>query len=135
MFVIDASVLATWCFPDEKHEVAQAAFALIEREAALAPTLLYFELRNVLVMGERRNRLTEAQTARFLKYVRELPIEVDHDPDESVLLSLVRTHRLSVYDAAYLELAQRRAVSLATLDHVLINAARAEGVPLIAQGA
>lgn len=117
---------------DQKHAVATAALALIEREAALAPALLYFELRNVLLVSERRSCLSAAQTARLLNYVRELPIEVDHDPDEGLLLILVRKHGLSVYDAAYLELAQRRGVPLATLDKALVRAARAEGVPLIA---
>jgi predicted nucleic acid-binding protein len=133
MFVLDASVAACWCFPDESQPNAQAAFALIGQETALAPTLLWFELRNVLLMGERRNRLSEAQTARFLQYMGELPIELDHEPDESMVLGLARTHRLSVYDAVYLELAQRRALPLATLDRALINAARIEKVPLIGE--
>ena len=131
MFVLDASVAASWCFPDEFHPNAEAAFRLIAHEKALVPALLWFELRNVLLIGERRNRLSEAQTARFLKYVNELPIEVDRDPDDCLVLSLARTHRLSVYDAVYLELAQRKAIPLATLDGALINAARAEKVPLV----
>lgn len=134
MFVLDASVAASWCFPDESHANAEAAFGLISQESALAPALLWFELRNVLLMGERRNRLSEAQTARFLKYMSELPIEEDRDPDDSLVLALARTHRLSVYDAVYLELAQRRALPLATLDRALMNAARAEKVSLIGEG-
>jgi predicted nucleic acid-binding protein len=84
-------------------------------------------------MGERRNRLSEAQTARFLQYMSELPIEVDRDTDDSMVLGLARIHRLSVYDAVYLELAQRRAIPLATLDRALMEAARAEKVPLIGE--
>jgi predicted nucleic acid-binding protein len=134
MFVLDASVAASWCFPDESHRNAEAAFSLIGQDTALAPALLWFELRNVLLMGERRNRLSEAQTARFLRYLSELPIEVDRDPDDSLVLGLARIHRLSVYDAVYLELAQRRAIPLATLDRALMNAARAERVPLVGEG-
>jgi predicted nucleic acid-binding protein len=131
MFVLDASVVANWCFPNEFHPTAEAAFRLIARETALVPALLWFELRNVLLIGERRNRLSESQTARFLRYVGELPIEVDRDPDDSFVLGLARTHRLSVYDAVYLELAQRKALPLATLDGALIKAAGAERVPLV----
>jgi predicted nucleic acid-binding protein len=133
MFVLDASVAASWCFPDESHRNAEAAFGLIGQDTALAPALLWFELRNVLLMGERRNRLSEAQTARFRQYMSELPIEVDRDPDDSMVLGLARIHRLSVYDAVYLELAQRRAIPLATLDRALMEAARAEKVPLIGE--
>jgi len=133
MFVIDASVIASWCFPDEVHPHAGAALRRIASEPAVAPTLLWFELRNVLLMGERRNRLTEAQTARFLKYVGELPIASDYDPDEGVVLGLARSHRLSVYDAAYLELAQRSGLALATLDTALMHVARISGVTLVGE--
>jgi predicted nucleic acid-binding protein len=131
MFVIDASILASWCFPDELHPSAEVAFRRIAKQPALAPALLWFELRNVLIMGERRHRLTQAQSSRFLKYISELPIEVDHGPEETAVLSLARSYELSVYDAAYLELAQRKAVPLATLDNALMRAARAGNVPLL----
>jgi len=84
-------------------------------------------------MGERRNRLSEAQTTSFLKYIGELPVEVDRDPDDGVVLSLARAYRLSVYDAVYLELAQRKGLPLATLDNALMAAARAGKVPLVGE--
>lgn len=133
MFVLDASVIASWCFPDEFHPSAEAAFRRIADETALVPAPLWFELRNLLLMGERRNRLSEVQLAQSLRDVSELPIEEDLDPDESLVLGLARTHRLTVYDAVYLELALRRGVPLATLDNVLIDAARAENVPLVGE--
>lgn len=133
MFVLDASVVASWCFPDEFAPNAEAALRRIARETALAPALLWFELRNVLLMGERRNRLSEAQTTSFLKYMGELPVEVDREPDDGVVLSLARTYRLSVYDAVYLELAQRKGLPLATLDNALMAAARAGKVPLVGE--
>ena len=133
MFVLDASVVASWCFPDEFAPNAEAALRRIAQEAALAPALLWFELRNVLLMGERRNRLSEAQTTSFLKYIGELPVEVDRDPDDGVVLSLARAYRLSVYDAVYLELAQRKGLPLATLDNALMAAARAGKVPLVGE--
>ena len=134
MFVLDASVVASWCFADESHPSAQLAFALIEQESAVAPTLLWFEVRNVLLVGERRKRLSEAQVGLFLTHLSELPIEVDHAPDERTVLGLARRHNLSVYDAVYLELAQRRALALATLDRALMNVARAEKVALLGEG-
>jgi predicted nucleic acid-binding protein len=133
MFVLDASVVASWCFPDESHPNAEAAFQRIADETALVPALLWFELRNLLLMGERRGRLSDAQITLSLRDLSELPIEVDHDPDESRVLALARTHRLTVYDAVYLELAQRKELPLATLDGALINAARAESVSLVGE--
>jgi predicted nucleic acid-binding protein len=130
MFVLDASVMASWCFPDEFHPRAEAALRRIAVERGVVPVLLWFELRNVLLIGERRNRVTPAQSARFLKYVAELPIEVDYGADENAVLGLALTHQLTVYDATYLELAQRRVLPLATLDKALIQAAQAEGIPL-----
>jgi predicted nucleic acid-binding protein len=82
-------------------------------------------------MGERRGRLTETQTAAFLHFLSDLLVVVDHQPDERSVLALARAHRLSVYDAAYLELAQREKMPLATLDAALVRAARAEKVALV----
>jgi predicted nucleic acid-binding protein len=135
MFAIDTSVVASWCFPDEAHAGADAAFRRIAKDTACAPVLLWFELRNVLIMGERRGRLTAAQIGRFLGHVAKLPIEEDRQPDEVRLLGLARSHRLSIYDAAYLELAQRRAIPLATLDDALMKAARAEKIELVGENA
>jgi predicted nucleic acid-binding protein len=135
MFVLDASVIASWCFPDESHPDAEAALRRIVVDTAVVPTLLWFELRNVLLTAERRSRLTDAQTASFLKQLSKLPVEVDRDPDGSVVLALAREHRLTVYDAAYLELAQRRSVPLATLDSAIVNAAHREHIALIGEEA
>ena len=131
MFAIDASVVASWCFPDEHDPAAKVAFARIAKETAVAPALLWFELRNVLLTGERRGRLKPAQTRQFLRYVDDLPIERDASADDGAALDFARAHRLSFYDAVYLELARRRSLPLATLDEALKRASRAENVPLI----
>jgi len=128
--VIDASVVAAWAF-EEEHAIAQLTFARVRTEEAFVPGLWWYELRNVLVLGERRGRLTEQETARFLRGISRLRIRLDRTPDEMPVLTLARRHRLTVYDAAYLELAQREAATLATLDESLAAAARAEGVPLV----
>ena len=130
-FVLDASVAACWAFEDESHPVAESALERLRAEPALVPALCWFELRNVLVVSERRNRLTETVTAAFLRAVARLDIAIDRTPDSAAVLALARAHRLSVYDAAYLELAQRAAAPLATLDAALARAARDEGVALI----
>jgi predicted nucleic acid-binding protein len=130
-FVIDASVAACWLMPDEMHAVADAARRRMLSDAAIVPAIWWFEIRNVLIVGERRGRLDAALTARAVALLSELPVSVDHDPDESAILSLCRHHRLSVYDAAYLSLAIREKLVLATLDDALARAAAAEGVILL----
>jgi predicted nucleic acid-binding protein len=95
------------------------------------PTLWWFEVRNTLIVNERRGRLTEADTHALLHGLSRLGLVVDHAPDEALVLALARRHRLTVYDAAYLELAQRRHLPLATLDKALLTAARAGGIQLL----
>jgi predicted nucleic acid-binding protein len=95
------------------------------------PALWWFEVRNALAVNERRGRLGEADTAAFLRALARLSIGFDRSPDEAALLALARRHRLTVYDAAYLELAQREGLPLATLDAALRDAAAASGVALL----
>ncbi|HXR25664.1 MAG TPA: type II toxin-antitoxin system VapC family toxin, partial [Candidatus Binataceae bacterium] len=85
------------------------------------------------IVNERRRRLTEADTTAFLRALSRLPIAVDREPDQAQLLAISRRHRLTVYDAVYLELAQREDLPLATLDAELARAARLEKVPLVDQ--
>lgn len=130
-FVIDASVTASWLLPDETDARADQAYALLDTDSAVAPGLWWFELRNIFIVNERRGRIDQAKTQRALELLASLPIRLDHDAEEAALLALARRHRLTVYDAAYLELAQRQGLSLATLDDELARAARAEKVVLI----
>jgi predicted nucleic acid-binding protein len=130
-FVLDASVTACWAFEDETHPVADHALERIRKEEALVPSLWWFEVRNTLISNERRGRVTEADTAAILRGLSRLRVTVDRSPDEASVLTLARKHRLTVYDASYLELAQREALPLATLDADLIRAARAENLLLI----
>ena len=133
-FVLDASITACWAFQDEDHPDARLAFAEMRTQEALVPCLWWFEVRNILVVNERRRRITESDTAAFLLNLSRLRLRVDRLPDENAILRLARTHRLSVYDAAYLELAQREGLPLATLDADLRNATVAEGVALLSRG-
>jgi predicted nucleic acid-binding protein len=103
----------------------------MKSDEAVVPSLWWFEIRNILVVSERRKRISESDTGVFLRDLAGLRVRVDREPEESVVLSLARTHGLSVYDASYLELAVREAIPLATLDAQLIAAARAEGSELL----
>jgi len=130
-FVLDASIPACWALQDKEDPRALAAFTRIQSDDALIPSLWWFEIRNILVVNERRKRITESDSGVFLRDLASLRLKVDRAPEESVVLSIARTHRLSVYDASYLELALRQAAPLATLDKQLRAAARAEGSGLI----
>src|ERR1039458_6306903 len=105
-FVLDASVTACWAFHDEQHADADLALLKMRTEEAVVPSLWWFEVRNILIVNERRRRIAESETAAFLLNLSRLRIRVDRVPNEGTILRLARTHRLSVYDAAYLELAQ-----------------------------
>lgn len=129
--VIDASVALAWAFEEDLTPALR--FERLRHEPKTAPILWWYELRNVLVTGERRGRLTEIQTTRFLHELALVPIVLDRSPDEPTVLGLARRHKLTVYDAAYLELALRAGAPLATLDAALARAARAEGVPLLGE--
>ena len=88
-------------------------------------------MRNTLVVNERRGRLREADTTLFLRDLSRFGVAIDRAPQEAAILTFARRHRLTVYDASYLELAQREAVPLATLDSDLRKAAAVLGVALI----
>lgn len=130
-FVIDASVALCWGLREEINEVASHALRLLRDGSSFAPALWWFEVRNVLVQNERKKRISEDQSGEFLLFLGALPIKIDRDPVERQVMGLARRHGLTVYDAAYLELAMRRKCALATLDGALERAARAEGVALI----
>ncbi len=134
-FVLDASVTVAWAFDDEDHPDAALALERIRKDQARVPSLWWYEVRNSLVVNERRRRLTEADTAVFLRALSRLDVAVDHSLDEARVLAITRRHRLTVYDAVYLELAQREDIPLATLDAKLARAARAENVRLIEETA
>ena len=131
-FVLDASVTACWCFPDEQSATADAAMRRLVNEEALVPSLWTLEIRNILVVNERRGRIEREDSNAFLHDLSMLPIQVRSDVDEDALLMLARKHQLTVYDASYLNLALQASVPLATLDRSLARAVQEEGLPTIA---
>ena len=130
-FVLDNSVVMAWYFEDEANDFTAAILQSLASSEALVPTIWPLEVANVLLVGERRGRSTEARTSRFIALLDALPIRVDAATSQralSEILTLAREQRLSAYDAAYLELAMREGVSLATQDQALRRAAEACGV-------
>lgn len=126
--VIDASAVAAWLMPDETGEDLLRLTRW--RTLRLAPWLFWAELRNILIVGERRGRLPAGAAEEFLEAVAGLGIALDARPAEARVMALARSRGLTVYDALYLELALRRGAELMTLDAALARAAMAEGVPL-----
>jgi predicted nucleic acid-binding protein len=131
-FVLDASISAVWALADESSPIADHAAKLLEREFALVPPLWWYEVRNLLVVNERRLRLTVNDSNIFLELLSSYPIRTDAIEDEEITLRLARDCRLSFYDAAYLAVAKRNGLPIATLDKAVQTAAVAEGIPLIA---
>jgi predicted nucleic acid-binding protein len=134
-FVLDGSLALAWYFKDEADPFADAVAARFPAARAAVPAIWPLEIANAVLMGERRQRSTEAQAAKWLGYLAYLPIFVDDLASERAwgeVLGLARAHRLSAYDGAYLELALRRGLPLATLDEKLKAAALAAGVPAFA---
>lgn len=131
LFVLDASVTMAWCFGDEATQYTRDVLTLLQRAEAVVPPLWPFEVSNVIAVALRNRRLNAVEAGRFLDLVAALPIEVDAQRTRHVfekVLPLAREHGLSSYDAAYLELAVRRDVPIATLDARLKQAAARMGV-------
>lgn len=129
-FVVDASVAANWFLPDEEPEALEA-WRIIRSDPALVPPHWWFEVRNSLLMAERRERISSRITALILDRLARLRIVITERPDDQVVFSFARRHRLTFYDAAYLELAVRENIALATLDGDLAKAAVKDGVRLL----
>lgn len=131
-FVLDASVTLGWCFQDEQQYLtAIVSVMLTDGARAKVPGIWWFEVRNAALTGIRRQRVSIKDVERFLSQISNAPIDRTAVPDDRPILELALRHRLTFYDAAYLELAQRENIALATLDQALARAATAEGVPLI----
>lgn len=132
-FVLDASVVLAWAFEDETRPETEAALEALTASKASVPSVWPLEVANALVVAERRGRLTEADTIRFLTLLRQLPIEVEIEPVERIfgqVLALARQQGISTYDASYLDLAMRLGLPIATLDEGLQKAASRCGVAL-----
>jgi predicted nucleic acid-binding protein len=134
-FVLDASIAVSWHFEDEASPFAEGVLDRLNNDTALVPSLWPLEVANVLMLAERRGRLTPAKFRRAVELTLTLPIEV-HDVPLSTALGqvadLAREHRLTAYDASYLALAMRERLPIATEDADLLAAVRRVGLSELA---
>lgn len=134
-FVLDASVVLTWCFPDENAAMAQHVAGLFKQgDTAVAPSFWPHEVLNALLVGEKRKRISRALVQSFLDDLAKLPIVPEQFPAGVVfgrLQRLSREHGLTAYDAAYLDLALDNGLPLATLDEHLARACKKARVRLV----
>ena len=126
--VIDASVANTWIFEDESHPRADAALVEVLNSGGWVTRHWHLEVRNALIVGERRGRIALRESIRGLLYLSGLPLQTDTEADLNAAFRLARLYDLSMYDAMYLELALRQELPLATLDRGLAQAASEAGV-------
>jgi predicted nucleic acid-binding protein len=133
-FVIDNSIVMSWCFKDGISKYTDAILDRLENATAYVPSIWPLEVGNVLLVAERKKRLSESDSLRFISLLSELAIIVEQESPERMLseiLNLAREHRLSSYDASYLDIAIRKGLPLATTDDDLISAAKRCGVPIV----
>jgi predicted nucleic acid-binding protein len=130
-FVLDCSVTMAWCFDDEATAYTDGVRDSLADMRAAVPSLWPLEVANATIVGERRKRLDEARSRRFIVLLEALPIGIDEETSGRAfgdIAHLARAYQLSAYDAAYLELAIRRGLPLACLDGKLKAAAASAGV-------
>ena len=132
--VLDSSVTLAWCFDDERTDATDAVLERVVESGAEAPSLWPLEILNALSMAERRGRIDADRRLRLAAFLRDLPINLDPDTASQAWAEtsrLAARYRLTLYDAAYLELARRLKLPLATLDADLRAAAEALSIELL----
>ena len=127
-FVLDASVVLTWCFPDENAAMAQHVAGMFKRgDNAVTPSFWPHEVLNALLVGEKRKRISKELVRSFLDDLATLPIVLEQFPAGVVfdrIQHISREHGLTAYDAAYLDLALDSGLPIATLDEDLMRACK-----------
>ena len=121
----------SWFLNDEKDSRTEVAQSRLTKDRTLVPHLWHLEVRNCLIVAERRGHISAERVTECLEALKWLPIQTDTELNLSAAFSLAQTHSLSFYDAVYLELAKRQDAALASLDAALVRAARAEGLSLV----
>ena len=129
--VIDSSVFLAWCMGDEEEPAADAAMQRVADEGGVVPRIWWYEVRNALLMNERRSRISTQQVSDTLAASLALGVLLDDRHDDAQVLSLAREFNLTVYDSAYLEVALRLRMPLATLDRRMSQAAQAIGIETV----
>lgn len=134
MFVLDASIALAWFFIDETTPETTNLLEQLATATAFVPAHFSLELTNALISAERKKRITYSQILEFLSLIEGLNIQIDHETAERGfhnILALAHAEKLTGYDAAYLELAMRLGVPLATKDIALREAAKRVGIKLM----
>ena len=132
--VLDCSAACALCFEDEAGEASEHLLDRLEESTALVPALFFWEMANVLLMAVRRQRLSQAERVEALQLLEAQGFDVDPASPAVIwhdVINLAEQCQLTGYDAAYLELAMRRGLPLATHDRALRAAARSLGVELL----
>jgi predicted nucleic acid-binding protein len=132
--VLDASIALSWCFRNEATAVGDRVLERLAAETASVPAIWHLEIANVLALSERRGRLTPANSSEFIALLETLDVVIDDETPSRALgrvLDLARAERLTAYDAAYLELAMRLGIPLASKDADLCDAAERLGVNVL----
>lgn len=129
--VVDCSMAVAWILADEESPAVTPVLELVQEAGGVATAVWWAEVRNALIRAERRGRMSLYGTEVALAALDALGIRLDGLPDSVAVLALTRAHRLTVYDAMYLELALRERRPLATLDRQLGVAARASGAEVL----
>jgi predicted nucleic acid-binding protein len=133
-FVLDSSVTLAWCFDDERTDATDAVLERVVESGAQAPSLWPLEILNALWMAERRGRIDADRRVRPAGFLRDLPVNLDADTASQAWVAtsrLAARYRLTLHDAAYLELAQRLRLPLATLDAELRTATDALAIEML----
>lgn len=130
---IDASVTLAWCFPDEASNYADSVLLALENQTVIVPTIWAVEITNALLVGERRKRIRQPEIRRFVDLLKGLSVVEERQKfaeTVSNVLPLAREYDLSAYDAAYLDVAIRHEIPLATLDAAMQKACTAAGIEI-----
>ncbi|OGT38178.1 MAG: DNA-binding protein [Gammaproteobacteria bacterium RIFCSPHIGHO2_12_FULL_38_14] len=133
-FVLDASITLAWCFSDEATPTTNALLERLEFDFAIVPEIWPLEVGNILIAAEKRKRISYANIKEFLALLESLNIKTDTETGARGfrdIIFLAHSEKLTTYDAAYLELAMRYGLPLATKDTALTHAAKRVGVKII----
>lgn len=128
--VVDASVIAYFVMPDEGGLESDPLYDVLQRSEIAAPAIYWYEIRNIALKAERRDRLASDRAEQVMRVIDAFPVTIVERLDAGQITRLARRYALSFYDASYLTLAVERRIKLATFDKRLAAAARAEGVLL-----
>ena len=135
--VLDSSAALAWVFSDESAPEMDVVFDQVAERGAVVPSLWILEIANALTVAARRERITRNERDDALADLAALDVSIDPETEQhawKATLQLADRHGLSVYDASYLELAQRKRLPLVTLDHALVRAAEAASVDVRPKG-